>query len=77
VKDRGNGIPARDQANLFVPFFRASNVGTHPGTGLGLSIVKQAVDLHHGIVTVESQLGQGTQFVVQLPKHYQPENESM
>ena len=77
VQDEGIGIPKADQAQLFNSFHRASNVGTIPGTGLGLSIVKKAVDLHGGKITVESEVGVGTKFVVSLPlnKHLKIINE--
>lgn len=67
VHDDGIGIPAADLKQLFQPFYRASNVSTIAGTGLGLTIVKEAVALHGGTITVESELGVGTTFTVQLP----------
>ncbi|MBE9056689.1 hybrid sensor histidine kinase/response regulator [Sphaerospermopsis sp. LEGE 08334] len=67
ISDRGIGIPEADQANLFEPFNRASNVGTIAGTGLGLAIVKKCVDLHQGKINVESRAGEGTTFTVSLP----------
>lgn len=67
IRDRGIGMPPEYQAKLFQRFERASNVGNIKGTGLGLSIVKQAVDLHGGQITVESQQGSGTTFTVTLP----------
>ena len=69
VQDRGIGIPATDQTQLFDTFQRASNVGTISGTGLGLAIVKKAVDLQHGNITFESKVGVGTTFIVSLPLH--------
>ncbi|MEH1899130.1 MAG: scytonemin biosynthesis sensor histidine kinase [Nostoc sp.] len=67
VKDRGIGISALDQQRIFEPFYRGSNIDCIPGTGLGLSILKTLVDLHHGQVVVESQIGVGTMFSVILP----------
>lgn len=67
VQDQGIGIPVADQANLFTPFYRASNVDTISGTGLGLAIVKKSVDLHNGKLTVESKVGVGTTFTVTIP----------
>lgn len=66
IKDQGIGIPPEDQARLFEPFHRATNVGTIQGTGLGLAIVKQCVDLHRGEITVDSVPG-NTTFTVKLP----------
>lgn len=67
VQDRGIGIPSEAIQNLFQSFFRANNVGNIAGTGLGLSIVKRFVEIHAGSISVESQLGSGTTFVVALP----------
>ncbi|MFL9455498.1 sensor histidine kinase [Scytonema millei] len=68
VQDEGIGIPEEDIDKLFTSFFRCSNTGHLPGTGLGLAIVKNAVELHKGQITVESQLGVGTTFTVILPR---------
>jgi PAS domain S-box-containing protein len=67
IQDEGIGIPKEDQAKLFTSFFRSSNTGNLPGTGLGLTIVKNAVELHGGQITLESQVGVGTTFTVILP----------
>lgn len=67
VRDAGIGIPTADLPNLFDSFHRASNVGTISGTGLGLAIVKKSVDLHAGKIAVESEVGVGTTFTVNLP----------
>ncbi|AMW30458.1 MULTISPECIES: hybrid sensor histidine kinase/response regulator [Arthrospira] len=67
IKDAGIGFPPEYIQKLFQAFERGSNVGNIKGTGLGLSIVKQAVDLHGGEITVDSELGQGTTFTVILP----------
>lgn len=67
VQDKGIGIPVEDQARLFEPFHRASNVGGLEGTGLGLAIVKQSVEEHGGTITFESIEGKGTTFTVLIP----------
>lgn len=67
VSDRGIGIPEQDRARLFEAFHRASNVGQRTGTGLGLVIVKRCVDLHGGIITVDSMDRTGTTVTVTLP----------
>lgn len=67
VRDQGIGIPFPDQARIFEPFFRASNVTRVRGTGLGLTIVRQAVEALGGTITVESVEGQGSTFTVTLP----------
>ncbi|MEG5159845.1 ATP-binding protein [Microcoleus sp. AT3-A2] len=67
VQDAGIGIPVADQERLFNSFYRAKNVGRIPGTGLGLSIVKKCVDLHGGEITLTSEEGVGSTFIVTLP----------
>jgi PAS domain S-box-containing protein len=67
VQDQGIGIPKSDQARLFEPFFRASNIGAIGGTGLGLAIVRQAVVMHHGTVSIWSEQHRGTIVTVSLP----------
>lgn len=69
VTDRGIGMSPDQVDKAFDMFYRvdASNTATG-GLGLGLSIVKQIVDLHGGSVSIESQLGRGTCFRVELPK---------
>ncbi len=70
LSDRGIGIAEEEIKHLFESFHRAQNVGTIPGTGLGLAIVKRAVDVHQGTITVQSQIGKGTIFTVNLPLNY-------
>lgn len=71
IQDPGIGIPQNEQANLFDPFYRSSNVGTISGTGLGLAIVQKCVDLHGGEIGVESEVGVGTTFTITLPLNCQ------
>ncbi|OYU45163.1 MAG: hypothetical protein CFE44_08980 [Burkholderiales bacterium PBB4] len=73
VADRGIGVPPKDLPHLFESFHRASNVGNIAGTGLGLAIVKRSVELHAGSISVSSVLGEGTVFVVTLPRIAMPE----
>lgn len=65
VRDAGCGIAPSDMGRLFDPFFTTRAVGR--GTGLGLSICDTIVKQHHGTLSVESTLGQGSLFVVRLP----------
>lgn len=67
VRDEGIGIPEKDQAHLFEPFYRASNVGAINGTGLGLNIVKRAIEQHRGAIQYSSIAGHGTTFIIELP----------
>jgi signal transduction histidine kinase len=68
VQDNGIGIPEQDRDRLFRRFERGSNTGGIGGTGLGLHIVKEIVQGHGGSATFESTLGEGTCFVLRLPK---------
>jgi two-component system phosphate regulon sensor histidine kinase PhoR len=68
-KDTGVGIPSQYISRIFERFFvvdksRSRQLG---GTGLGLSIVKHIVELHKGIIEVKSELGKGTEFIIELP----------
>jgi two-component system, OmpR family, sensor kinase len=67
VRDNGVGMSEEEARRAFDPFYRAERVQEAPGTGLGLSIVKRVVEASGGTVSVESELGQGTTFVVELP----------
>jgi len=73
VKDNGIGIPEADQPRLYETFHRAGNVGGIPGTGLGLAIVKRSIEAHNGTIEFESQVGEGTTFIVRLPRIIQGE----
>jgi len=68
VTDEGIGIPESELTTLFTPFARASNVGERAGTGIGLAIVDECVSLHAGEIKVESDLNEGTSFVITIPK---------
>ena len=70
VSDTGPGIPADMQDKVFERFFRVDKSRSKEtgGTGLGLAIVKHAVLYHNGTIEVESEEGQGTTFVLRLPK---------
>jgi signal transduction histidine kinase len=69
VKDRGPGIPADEQSSIFDPFYRGRRAVEDQvhGTGLGLSLTKKIVEAHHGSITVRSEPGAGTEFVVRIP----------
>jgi signal transduction histidine kinase len=69
VADEGIGISAEDQEQLFSEFFRSANPEAYaqPGTGLGLAIVQRIVHRHDGRITVDSELGKGSTFTVELP----------
>jgi len=67
VSDEGIGIAKDDINKLFEPFYRGSNCETIPGTGLGLSLLRQAIELHNGKISVDSELGKGTTFTIIIP----------
>jgi signal transduction histidine kinase len=68
VSDQGIGIPRDMHAKIFERFERVpSSESRASGLGLGLYVVKQIVDSHRGTITVESELGRGSTFVVRLP----------
>ncbi|HEY0902432.1 MAG TPA: ATP-binding protein [Marmoricola sp.] len=69
VSDTGIGIPQDEVQDVFLRFFRSSNVHADAiqGTGLGLSIVRSIVERHHGQIDVESDRGKGTTFTITLP----------
>ena len=70
VIDSGVGIPPEAMPRLFRRFFRLDEVGGYlfTGTGMGLSIARQVVEQHHGSILVESELGEGSTFTVQLKR---------
>lgn len=73
VCDRGIGIPLQDQSRIFERFYRVDEARARStgGYGLGLAIVKTLVEAMGGSITVRSQLGQGTVFVIILPDQLQ------
>lgn len=68
VSDQGIGIPEEDKTFLFTRFFRAHNAGNVQGTGLGLNIVKRYIELLDGYISMESALGVGTTFNMEIPQ---------
>jgi GAF domain-containing protein len=69
VTDTGPGIPPEHQARIFEQFHQvdSSNTKAKGGTGLGLAIAKQIVEMHGGRIWVESTLGKGSIFQMELP----------
>src|SRR4029079_13490962 len=68
VKDHGIGIPEKDRAQLFQRYYRGSNVSGIVGTGVGLYLVKMMIERHGGGVSVASGEGEGSEFIVRLPR---------
>ena len=69
VRDTGIGIPPEHQSRVFERFYRVdkSHSKASGGTGLGLSIVKHAVQYHHGVIQLKSEVGKGTEIRVTFP----------
>lgn len=65
IKDNGLGIATEHQSKVFDMFYRASEKSK--GSGLGLYIVKETIEKMSGKISVDSELGKGTRFIVQLP----------
>jgi PAS domain S-box-containing protein len=69
ISDTGIGIPEGDLPYIFQKFYRISRPrGDLSGSRVGLVFVKQIIDLHKGLITVQSEPGSGTTFLVKLPK---------
>ncbi len=68
VKDNGIGMSETDQAKIFDKFFQADSSHSTKGNGIGLTLVAKIVELHQGLITVESKLNMGSTFTVSLPK---------
>lgn len=69
VRDDGIGISETDLPHVFERFYRVDTVRDRSGTGLGLSLCSEIAALHGGSLHVTSKLGEGSEFVVELPKH--------
>ena len=70
VRDTGPGIPAEDVPHLFQKFYRVDSSATRTigGTGLGLFICRKIIELYGGRIWVESQVGNGSSFYINLPR---------
>ena len=70
IRDTGSGIPEDVVASIFNPFFTTKEVGN--GTGLGLSIAYGIIASHNGYITVDSEVGTGTEIMIWLPTDQTP-----
>jgi PAS domain S-box-containing protein len=77
VADNGIGIQQHQIDTLFEPFVQVDNSHSrkYPGSGLGLSLAKRFVELHSGTISVQSELGEGSRFIVDLPQS-KPDSKS-
>jgi signal transduction histidine kinase len=67
VTDQGVGISPEDQANLFTRFGRMQSTPHVQGTGLGLWLSREIARMHDGDLTVQSTIGRGSTFVLEVP----------
>jgi signal transduction histidine kinase len=65
VRDTGMGIPAKDVSHIFEPYYSTKG---RKGTGMGLYLTQQIVKAHGGSIEVRSEEGEGSEFVLTLPK---------
>jgi signal transduction histidine kinase len=63
IEDSGRGITEEDKLHIFEPFFS----GKKKGLGVGLYLTKKIVEAHEGKIEVQSKIGQGTTFLIQIP----------
>lgn len=67
IQDFGVGIPQKEMPNMFRRYFRASTSSGIAGTGIGLNLVKSLLDMQGGGISLKSELGEGTTFIVKIP----------
>ena len=72
MADNGTGMAEETKKKIFEPFFTTKEVGE--GTGLGMSIAYNTLKKHNGQILVNTELGKGTEFILQLPIRQHPEN---
>jgi signal transduction histidine kinase/CheY-like chemotaxis protein len=75
IEDTGVGMPQHDLGRIFEPFEQVRNTGPQTGTGLGLTITRRFVELMGGTLLVESEVGRGSRFVVELPLELAEQSE--
>ena len=79
IKDTGSGIAAAEIDKIFDRFYQTEHLdslNTGAGTGIGLALTKGIIELHHGTIRVESEVGKGSRFIITLKlgnEHFRPE----
>lgn len=76
ISDTGIGIPKEDLPHVFERFYQSGNASMTTGSGIGLSLVRQYAEMHHGSVSVSSEVGKGTTFCVRIPMDLAVEESS-
>ncbi|ANE52977.1 HAMP domain-containing sensor histidine kinase [Flavisolibacter tropicus] len=76
VTDKGKGIPEPEWQNIFQPFYRVQENTNEEGFGLGLSLSGRIIKLHKGTIQVQSQVDQGSSFIITLPTALSLKNNS-
>jgi signal transduction histidine kinase len=71
VADTGIGIAPAELERIFDEFYQVTGPGQKGGTGLGLSLTRNFVEMHHGKISVRSEVGRGSSFTVYLPSSYE------
>lgn len=67
IQDNGCGMSKEEVSNLFLRYYRGTNMEEKPeGSGLGMAIAKQIIELHGGVISVESKIGAGTSFLIKF-----------
>lgn len=75
IRDTGKGIVLNRQAEIFKRFYREPEVHDESGIGIGLYLARKIMELQNGYIEVRSELGQGAEFCLYLPKHTGDETE--
>jgi signal transduction histidine kinase len=70
IRDNGIGIPLAEQSRIWDRLYRGDKSRSQRGLGLGLSLVKAVVEAHAGAITVQSEIGRGSEFTVLLAEAY-------
>jgi len=67
IEDTGKGIAPERQATIFTRFYREPEVHDKEGIGIGLYLAREIITLQNGYIEVQSQIGQGSKFIIYLP----------